>query len=67
MPSASPNIFDKCKDKAHRGEGDPLIKDLSFVTLKPKEFKEGVSWVNVFFSSTPADELYKILLEYGEK
>ncbi len=66
MPSSDPNIFDKVQ-QAHRGFGDKGVEadSINFSQLKVKPFLEGVSKGNVFFSTSEAFELYKVLLEYA--
>lgn len=43
------------------------LDNVNFMELKPKMFKEGVSTGNVFFSSSDAHELYRVLLEFANK
>ena len=66
MPSSDPNIFDKVQ-QAHRGFGDKGVEadSINFSQLKVKPYLEGVSKGNVFYSTSEAFELYKVLLEYA--
>jgi len=63
MPSSSPNVFENAI-KAHRGEADVALENIEFEKLVAKPYKEGVSKLNCFYSTTKPLELLKVLLEF---